>query len=123
MESDPFGKSAKEPGSKLDYGKSPIYRGAISYFPRALMSVSGVSAYGANKYSWKGWEDVPDGVNRYSDALGRHLAKEGIEGLYDLEILNDPKYPGKILHASQVAWNALARLELILKEIESGKTS
>ena len=117
-EVDPNGLDSKTPGSKLDAGKSPVFRGVISYFPRALQAVANVSAYGANKYSWKGWESVPDGINRYADALGRHITKEGIEGELDLEILNDPKYPGRILHAAQVAWNALARLELILKEKE-----
>ncbi len=121
VESDPNGIAAKTPGAKLDAGKSPVFRGAISYFPRALMAVADVSQYGANKYSWKGWESVPDGINRYSDALGRHIAKEGVEGLYDLEIRNDPKFPGEILHASQVAWNALARLELLLRQISSSK--
>jgi len=116
VEKDPNGLSSKTPGAKLDAGKSPVFQGAISYFPRALVSVAGVSAYGANKYAWKGWEKVADGYNRYSNALGRHLAKEGIEGLYDQEILNDPKFPGKILHAAQVAWNALARLELLLRD-------
>ena len=116
MEADPNGKKAHEPGAKLDAGKSPIFRGAISYFPRALLAVAGVSLYGANKYAWKGWESVPDGFNRYSDALCRHLTKEGIEGPWDLEIKNDPKYPAEVLHAAQVAWNALARLELFLRE-------
>ena len=118
MESDPLGKGQHELGAKLDKGKAPVYRGAFAYFPRALMAVSQVSAYGANKYAWKGWEKVPEGVERYSDALGRHIAKESIEGPYDLEIRNDKKFPGEILHASQVAWNALARLELILREME-----
>lgn len=117
-ESDPHGIAAGTPGSKLDAGKSPVFRGAISYFPRALMAVANVSEYGANKYSWRGWESVPDGFNRYSDALGRHLAKEDIEGPYDLDIRNDPVYPGEVLHASQVAWNALARLELLLKDLK-----
>lgn len=120
-ETDPHGIPAGTPGAKLDAGKSPVFRGAISYFPRALTAVAGVSEYGANKYSWKGWESVPDGFNRYSDALGRHITKEGIEGLYDLEIRNDPNYPGEILHASQVAWNSLARLELLLKQISASK--
>jgi hypothetical protein len=118
MEADPNGKAPGEPGAKLDKGKSPIYRGAISYFPRALMAVAEVSLYGANKYSWKGWESVPDGFNRYTDALGRHLVKEEIEGPYDLEIMNDPRFPAEILHAQQVAWNSLARLELLLKDME-----
>ena len=116
-EKDPLGMGSKEPGAKLDAGKSPLWQGAISYFPRALLKVADVSLYGANKYSWKGWEKVPNGYARYSDALCRHLVKEDIEGIYDLEIGNDPKYPAEILHASQVAWNALARLELLLREL------
>lgn len=103
-ETDPSGASPKSLGSKLDAGKSPLFRGALDYFPRALQAVAEVSAYGANKYAWKGWESVPDGYNRYSDALGRHLVKESYEGLYDYT-------DSDLLHAAQVAWNALARLE------------
>jgi hypothetical protein len=121
LETDPTGKKPFEKGAKLDAGKSPVYRGCIAYFPRAIQAVANVSQYGATKYTWNGWESVPDGINRYTDALGRHITKEGIEGLYDLEIENDTKYPGHILHASQVGWNALARLELILREIENGQ--
>lgn len=95
---------------KLDGGKAPVFRGAIDYFPRAIGAVAGVSAFGANKYAWKGWEGVPDGFNRYSDALVRHLLYEG-EG----EVL-DPD--SGLLHAAHGAWNALARLELLLKENE-----
>lgn len=111
-ETDPNGKNAKEPGSKLDAGKSPVYRGMLSYFPRSCLAVANVSEAGSRKYAWKGWETVPDGFNRYSDALGRHLAAESIEGMYD-STMDVPT-----LHAAQVAWNALARLELILKEIK-----
>lgn len=95
---------------KYDGGKAPIYRGAVSYFPRAIEAVAAVSAFGASKYAWKGWESVPDGFNRYSDAMVRHLAYEG-KG----EVL-DPD--SGLLHASHAAWNALARLELLLKEKE-----
>lgn len=115
-EKDPYGKSAKEPGSKLDAGKAPIWQGLLAYFPRALTKVSEVSAYGANKYAWKGWQSVPDGQNRYANALGRHLVKEAIEGPWDQDIKNDPNFPGEVLHAAQVAWNALARLELMLQQ-------
>lgn len=110
VETDPNGLNAKEPGSKLDAGKIPLLRGAIQYFPRALLEVAGVSLKGANKYSWRGWEKVVDGINRYGDALARHLAAEEIEGPIDSET-------GE-LHAAQGAWNALARLELILRERE-----
>lgn len=109
-EHDPHGKNAKELGSKLDAGKSPIYRGLFDYFPRACLAVANVSAAGATKYAWKGWESVPDGVARYSDALGRHMVNKTIEGKYD---------PDGFLHAAQVAWNALAVLELELRNVET----
>jgi hypothetical protein len=106
LEIDPLGKSAKEPGSKLDAGKVPIYRGAISYFPRALRAVAIVSQTGAEKYTWKGWESVEDGENRYTDAMGRHIIDEEIEGLYSKD---------NLLHKAQRAWNDLASLELFLR--------
>jgi hypothetical protein len=93
---------------KYDAGKAPVYRGAVSYFPGAISAVAEVSAFGASKYAWKGWESVPDGINRYSDAMVRHVMYEG-QG----EIL-DPD--SGLLHAAHCAWNALARLELLIKE-------
>ena len=95
---------------KFDGGKSPIFRGAVSYFPRAISAVAAVSAFGASKYAWNGWERVPDGYNRYSDAMVRHLAYEG-EG----EVL-DPD--SGLLHAAHCAWNSLARLELLIRSRE-----
>jgi len=108
VEKDPNGIDLKAGGAKADLGKSPIAKGCFTYFPRALLEVAKVSARGAEKYSWKGWETVPDGVSRYFDAIGRHMVAEGIEGDYDSQT--------GCLHAAQVAWNALARLELILRE-------
>ena len=110
LERDPNGIDLKTPGAKADAGKIPLLRGCYQYFPRALLAVAQVSQVGANKYSWKGWEKVDDGQNRYGDALARHLSEEAISGPYDAETGS--------LHAAQVAWNSLARLELILKEKE-----
>lgn len=104
-ESDPTGRSSHTPGAKLDAGKVPILQGALAYFPNALREVAQVSYVGAKKYTWKGWESVPDGINRYGNALARHLLATE---LYDADT--------GCLHAAQVAWNALARLELILRE-------
>lgn len=104
LESDPNGKQPFEAGAKLDNGKAPIYRGVINYFPEALKQVALVSEFGASKYSWKGWETVPDGINRYSDALLRHIMAEG----HDAD--------SKMLHAAHAAWNALAVLELMLRD-------
>lgn len=118
LESDPNGIGVNTPGAKLDAGKSPVMRGVLQYFPRAILAKSLLSAYGANKYTWKGWEQVDDGIARYGDAIGRHLVKEAIEGIWDLEVLNDPVHPTNMLHATAVAWNADARLELMLREME-----
>ena len=109
-EQDPHGIPANQPGSKLDAGKAPVMRGALQYFPRALRAVSGVSLFGATKYTWNGRESVPDGVNRYSDAMGRHLIGEAVDGPIDPET--------GLLHAAQTAWNALARLELMLRDAD-----
>ena len=95
---------------KYDAHKAPIFRGAISYFPRAITGVAEVSAFGASKYAWNGWKSVPNGIDRYSDGLVRHLAAEA-KG----EILDDDS---GYLHAKHTAWNALARLELIMIEME-----
>ena len=109
-EKDPSGISAKDPGSKLDSGKSPIFRGVVKYFPDAVKAVGLLSEFGANKYTWYGWHSVDDGINRYSDALLRHLIGE-VANPYD-----DSVGGTNFHHAVNVAWNALARLQLILEQ-------
>src|SRR3990167_8758338 len=54
-ETDPNGIPAKQPGSKLDSGKSPVMQGVLQYFPRAILEIAKVSQAGAAKYTWKGW--------------------------------------------------------------------
>lgn len=95
---------------KYDGGKTPIYQGLIDYFPRALEAVAQISAFGASKYAWKGWEGVDDGYNRYSDAMHRHeLAKARGELVAE---------DSKLLHDAHFAWSALARLEIYLRQLE-----
>src|SRR3990172_1496625 len=116
VEKDPNGIQKGEPGAKLDANKIPVTRGCLHYFPRALLAVAELSGLGARKYSWKGWEKVSDGINRYGDALGRHeLAIEG-------DFQRRDKDTGA-LEATAVAWNALARLELILREYNETECS
>lgn len=91
---------------KDDSGKPPVVRGAIGYFPEAIKAVASVSAFGATKYAWSGWRHVPDGINRYTDAMGRHLIDEAAG-----KVLDDDS---GLLSAAHTAWNALARLELII---------
>lgn len=95
---------------KYDGGKPALWRGVFDYFPRAISAVGDISTFGARKYAWNGWERVEDGFARYSDAMVRHLAKEGAGELYDPD--------SGLLHAAHTAWGALARLELLLREME-----
>lgn len=113
-EKDPNGIASGVAGAKLDAGKISVTRGCLHYFPLALMAVAELSCIGAKKYSWKGWESVSDGINRYGDAMGRHELR--IAGDYTRRDSDTG-----VLEASAVAWNALARLELILRETENAK--
>ncbi len=115
MELDPNGKNAHEIGAKLDKGKAPVMRGVMHYFPRAVEAVARLSDIGARKYAWKGWTEVQNGSERYGDALCRHILAEEKDGPIDRDT-------GE-LHAVCAAWNALARLELLLTDNESPRDS
>ena len=103
VEKDPYGIDPHSPGSKLDEGKAQVIRYVLKYFPNALMAVAKVSEYGANKYTEMGWYSVPSGYGRYTEALGRHLLADS--NTLDVSGLD---------HDAQIAWNALARLEIKL---------
>jgi hypothetical protein len=104
IEHDPGGLKPSDPGAKLDAGKTMA--GVLADFPRALKAVAEVGTFGAKKYSRGGWQSVSRGVERYTDAMWRHLLEESIS-----EFDGD----SGLRHAAQVAWNALARLELMLR--------
>lgn len=107
LESDPTGRDQHSPGAKLDAGK-PRVGLVVGGFAKALEEVAKVGTYGARKYTDNGWRTVPNGVCRYTDAMYRHLLYEAQGEQYDPET--------KLLHAAHAAWNALARLELLIKE-------
>ncbi len=107
-EADPNGRDPHQPGAKLDHGKAEVLRGCVAYFPRALEAVAQVSGFGAAKYTWGGWRSVPDGATRYGNAMVRHLTKEAAEGPTDSD--------SGLSHAAHAAWNALARLELLIRD-------
>jgi hypothetical protein len=107
-ESDPNGVDQHTHGAKLDNGKPDC--SLLLMFGRALSAVAEVGTYGAAKYTRGGWRGVVDGINRYTAAMIRHLFKEDKEEM-------DTDLP--VMHAAQVAWNALARLELMLREKET----
>jgi len=94
-----------EPGVKLDEGK-PI-AGVLGDFSLALMEVAKVGTFGAKKYSRGGWQYVKNGHERYTDAMWRHLLEERHN-------VTDKDSGCRV--AAQVAWNALARLELEIRK-------
>jgi hypothetical protein len=110
-EKDPNGKEAKEPGAKLDAGKVRANL-VLRDFAGALMAVAKVGTFGANKYSDSGWINVPDGYDRYSDAMVRHYLMEEREAC---------DKDSELWHQAHLAWNALARLELLIRAEEMRK--
>lgn len=109
-ESDPHGESPHESGAKLDAGKNRLGL-VLGGFSRALQEVGKVGTHGANKYTDNGWIDVPNGHERYTDAMLRHWIEEAAGVSCDKDT--------NLAHAAHLAWNALARLELALIEAEA----
>lgn len=105
-ESDPTGKDPHAPGAKLDAGKNRLGL-VLGDFALALEQVGRVGTYGAEKYTAHGWLSVPAGVDRYTDAMYRHLMREAAGEAVDFDT--------GLLHAAHAAWNALARLELAIR--------
>lgn len=94
-----------------------MVRGLIQRFPRAVLAISSLSAYGMKRHGSALDEDhlvvLGDAKGQRLDAQGRHLCMEAIDkdGM-DAESEHH--------HATATAWNALAYLELLLKEAEAG---
>ena len=112
VEADPHGIDQHAPGAKLDAGKLKAAL-VMGDFANALTEVIRVGTFGANKYTDHGWLHVDDGINRYTDAMQRHYLKEIVEGATDDD--------SGITHAGHLAWNALARLELMLRDAAKEK--
>lgn len=99
----------KQQGLKYDNGKPRIFE-MVEDFKEPLIEVSKVWAFGADKYEKHNWAYVDNAIDRYSNALLRHM----LEG----ETTDDES---GLLHASHVAWNAIVRLYFIIqKQKEQG---
>ena len=98
------------PGAKDDKAK-PRLGLVFEGFALALEEVGNVGTFGANKYTDNGWASVPNGQARYTDAMYRHLMAQAKGEAFDEE--------SSLLHASHTAWNALARLEIELRELRA----
>lgn len=109
MEIDPTGRGQHEPGAKVDAGKIQP-RLIIEDMARAIWAVAEVATFGAAKYTPGGWVLVPNGQERYADASYRHLLKRAMGECSDPD--------SKLSHLAHEAWNALAKLDLALREQE-----
>lgn len=94
-------------------GKPPVTRGMLMLFPRAVKALAVLSQVGAAKHGqglnmYRG----EDAIDLYTDAIGRHLVDEAIDG--PVNAGDSPDGGAMVLHAEQVAWCAMARLELVL---------
>lgn len=91
---------------KFDNNK-PRYDLMESGFANALLEVAKVTTFGAEKYEPNNWQKVENGIDRYSDAKARHrnAAQRG-------EVSDEES---GLRHAAHEAWNALAVLELELR--------
>lgn len=104
-EKDPAGLALNTPGAKADKNK-PRVDLIFDGMPLALLEVARVATFGAAKYSDHGWMKVPNGFQRYTAAMDRHRLQEG-------EFIDRDS---GLAHAAHAAWNALARLELLMRE-------
>jgi len=102
---------------KSDNGKIPLYTVLFHQFSRALHEVAKASQAGHIKYeesdpNWDNFKTVEP--ERYLNAMLRHLReKDNI----DEELFSLTGIP--VLHAAQVAWNALAYLEVTMAKFDS----
>lgn len=112
----------RAPGLKLDEGKPPAYWGVVDYFANALLAVAAQSKRGdeAPGHVRGGWETVPEGHQRYSDAFARHLLEEA-NVRRDGVRLGGPQEPHadwreRMIQAmATTVWNDLARLEHFIR--------
>lgn len=98
-------------GVKYDEGK-PRLGEMIVDFAIPMRELARVWEFGANKYEKSNWKRVDNAIDRYTNALLRHLVAEE-ECMYDDE--------SGLLHASHIAFNALARLYFIIHRLNNNE--
>lgn len=97
------------PSKKHDQGKPPVYS-LLEYFPDALIEVAKVNAFGATNHGWHTWHTIDNPLPRYASAQLRHEFAQCMGQPVDEE--------SGLLHQAHVAWNALARLQLMLYQLK-----
>lgn len=90
--------------------ESPMARGVLDYFPRAIMAVAHVSFVGNEQHNpGQPMHWARDKSTDHADCILRHLAERGT--------IDDDG----LRHAAKVAWRALALLETELEAAEQAK--
>jgi hypothetical protein len=98
------------PGGSADRKTYPMATGLVDYFPRALAAIAQLSYIGNQKHNpgqplhWS-----RDKSSDHPDCLMRHFVDRG-------KIDNTGTIP--VRHSTEVAWRALAILELEIEEAE-----
>lgn len=106
------------PGAKDDFGKIR-YGLVLKGFANALTEVAQLGTIGAAKYTPFGFLEVENGYERYEDAGLRHQFKAWLAGSEDEKTITDEET--NIRELTCVAWNALAKLELAIRESNQTK--
>ena len=94
-------------GKKYDEGKNRMGL-VLQGFANALWEVGRVGTFGCTKYGEGNWQYLENGIDRYKDALFRHL----FQYMQGEEI---DKESG-IKHLSHALWNLSAVLEFTLRQ-------
>lgn len=99
-------------GVKNDSDKLPYYTVLFKQFPLALQEVMKCSKAGNNKYhetdlDWMNFSRVDNAETRYRNAMLRHMTEYGS--------VEDMEEYGGMTHEGAVVWNALADLEVNLR--------
>lgn len=88
-------------------------RDVYQEFPRAMMLIAEVTAFGAKKHAPRGWRTFDNlyGMDYCLGKIGRHLLGQEKEGPVNYA-------DGGVLHMAQSAWSHLAWLEFYARENE-----
>lgn len=98
----------KKTPNKAQFRKNtPVYSGFIKYFPLAILEVARLSQKGNDQHNPGKplhWDRSKSGDEL--DALSRHL----------IDTVLDPVDDDEMLHATKVAWRAMANLQKLLEQ-------
>lgn len=104
-------------GQKFSQNKPEWFTVLFKQFPLAIEEIIRCSQAGHQKYidtdtDWQNFSRVPNAKNQYLNASLRHLKESQTQEFNE----DMTEYDDKIRHSSQFVWNAIAFLELEMRE-------